>query len=129
MRLFLPMDKMREFILPMSAIYSPERFKDFISKSGVLVMPKNLDIFRDYLVKWGQYLLNIQKAEDMRMQMGWTHDPEFGSFVVGNKEITPSGSFDCPVSPLTKNISVHLHESGDFDEWKKNRQRPQRTGV
>jgi len=119
MRLFLPMDKMREFILPMSAIYSPERFKDFISKSGVLVMPKNLDIFRDYLVKWGQYLLNIQKAEDMRMQMGWTHDPEFGSFVVGNKEITPSGSFDCPVSPLTKNISVHLHESGDFDEWKK----------
>jgi hypothetical protein len=30
-------------------------------------------------------MLNIQKAEDMRMQMGWTHDPEFGSFVIGEK--------------------------------------------
>lgn len=119
MRLFLPMDRMREFILPMSAIYAPERFKDFISKSGVLIMPKNLDIFRDYLVKWGQYLLNIQKAEDMRMQMGWTHDPEFGSFVVGDTEITPSGSFDCPTSPIVKNIASYLHPSGDFGEWQK----------
>jgi len=119
MRLFLPMDRMREFILPMSAVYSPERFKDFISKSGVLVMPKNLEIFRDYLVKWGQYLLNIQKAEDMRMQMGWTHEPENGSFVVGTKEITPSGTFDCPISPLTKNVAAHLTEEGSFEEWQK----------
>ena len=119
MRLFLPMDKMREFILPMSVVYAPERFKDFMSKSGVLVMPKNIDIFRDYLVKWGQYMLNIQKAEDMRMQMGWTHDPEFGSFVIGKREITPSGSFDCPISPIVKNIAAYLHSSGDFGEWQK----------
>jgi hypothetical protein len=118
MRLFLPMDKMREFILPMSVVYAPERFKDFISKSGVLVMPKDLEHFRDYLVKWGQYLVNMQKAEDMRMQMGWTHEPENGSFVVGTKEITPSGTFDCPVSPIVKNIASYLHESGDFEEWK-----------
>lgn len=118
MRLFLPMDKMREFILPMSVVYAPERFKDFISKSGVLVMPKDLEHFRDYIVKWAQYLLNIQRAEDMRMQMGWTHEPENGSFVVGTKEITPSGTFDCPVSPLVKNVTAFLHESGDFEEWK-----------
>jgi hypothetical protein len=53
------------------------------------------------------------------MQMGWTHDPEYGSFVIGEREITPSGSFDCPTSPIVKNIASHLHESGDFGEWQK----------
>jgi hypothetical protein len=48
-------------------------------------------------MKWNNYLINLKKAEDMRMQMGWTSNPDYGSFVIGKREITPKGEFDCPV--------------------------------
>jgi hypothetical protein len=118
MRLFLPMDAYREFILPMSVVCATDKFKDFLFKNGVFVSPKYFDIFRDYLVKWAQYLLNVKKAEDMRMQMGWTSPPENGSFVVGSREITPNGVFDCPVSPMTRNVADLLKTSGTYETWR-----------
>lgn len=119
MRLFLPHDGVREFILPMSAVYAPEKFKDFVAKSGVLVTVSLVDKLRDYIVKWSQYLKHVQKAEDMRTQMGWTDNPENGSFVAGKVEITPAGRFDCPVTPLVKNVADKIHEKGSFDTWRK----------
>ena len=119
MRLFLPHDGVREFILPMTAVYAPERFKEFVAKSGVLVTMHYLDKLRDYLVKWSQYLKQYQKADDMRMSMGWTDEPKYGSFVAGKVEITPTGRFDCPVTPAARNVSEKIHEEGSFDTWQK----------
>ena len=119
MRLFLPHDGIREFILPMSAVYAPEKFKEFIAKSGVLVTFSLIDKLRDYLVKWSQYLKQYQKADDMRMAMGWTDEPRFGSFVAGKTEITPTGEFDCPVTPAARNVADKIHTEGSFDEWRR----------
>lgn len=119
MRLFLPHDGVREFILPMSAVYAPDKFKEFIAKSGVLVTFTLIDKLRDYLVKWSQYLKQYQKADDMRMAMGWTDDPKFGSFVAGKVEINPGGRFDCPVTPAARNVADKIHEAGSYDVWKR----------
>lgn len=118
MRLFLPHDGVREFILPMSAVYAPEKFKEFVAKSGVLASRHHLDKLGDYLVKWSQYLKQYQKADDMRMAMGWT-DSTYGSFVAGKKEINPGGRFDCPVTPAARNVADKIHESGSYDVWRK----------
>jgi len=118
MRLFLPKDAYREFILPMSVVCATDKFKDFLFKNGIFVSPKFFDLMRDYLVKWAQYLLNVKKAEDMRMQMGWTRNPDNGSFVVGTTEITPNGRFDCPVSPGVANIVNELKPMGSYDIWR-----------
>ena len=118
MRLFLPHDGVREFILPMSAVYAPEKFKEFVAKSGVLVTLTLIDKLRDYLVKWAQYLKQYQKADDMRMAMGWT-DSTYGSFVAGEVEINPGGRFDCPVTPMARNVADKIHEAGSYDVWRK----------
>jgi len=118
MRLFLPKDAYREFILPMSVVCATDKFKDFLFKNGIFVSPKFFDLMRDYLVKWAQYLLNVKKAEDMRMQMGWTRNPDNGSFVVGTTEITPNGRFDCSVSPGAVNIVNELKTMGSYDIWR-----------
>lgn len=117
-RLFLPMDGHREFILPMNVVCATDKFKDFLFKNGIFVSPKYFDIFRDYLVKWAQYLLNVTKADDMRMQMGWTNNPENGSFVVGTTEITPGGRFNCPVSPTARNVVDILRPVGSYEVWR-----------
>ena len=118
MRLFLPHDGIREFTLPMSAVYAPEKFKEFVAKSGVLVTLTLIDKLRDYLVKWAQYLKQYQKADDMRMAMGWT-DSTYGSFVAGEVEINPGGRFDCPVTPAARNVADKIHEAGSYDVWRK----------
>lgn len=118
MRLFLPHDGIREFTLPMSAVYAPEKFKEFVAKSGVLVTLTLIDKLRDYLVKWAQYLKQYQKADDMRMAMGWT-DSTYSSFVAGEVEINPGGRFDCPVTPAARNVADKIHEAGSYDVWRK----------
>jgi hypothetical protein len=118
MRLFLPHDGVREFMLPMSAVYAPEKFKEFTAKSGVLPTLTLIDKLRDYLVKWAQYLKQYQKADDMRMAMGWT-DSTYGSFVAGEVEINPGGRFDCPVTPAARNVADKIHEAGSYDVWRK----------
>lgn len=129
MRLFLPHDGIREFILPMSTVFASEKFKDFIAKSGVLVTFSLIDKLRDYLVKWSQYLKQYQKADDMRMAMGWTDEPKYGSFVAGKVEINPSGRFDCPVTPAARNVADKIYESGSYDVWRKSADMLNRPGL
>jgi hypothetical protein len=129
MRLFLPHDGVREFILPMTVVYAPEKFKEFVAKSGVLVSVYLIDKLRDYLVKWSQYLKQYQKADDMRMAMGWTDEPKFGSFVAGKVEINSTGRFDCPVTPAARNVADKIHEQGSFDTWQQSANMMGRKGF
>jgi len=120
MRLFLPHDGVREFILPMLVVYAPEKFKEFVAKSGVLITFTLIDKLRDYLVKWSQYLKQYQKADVMRMAMGWApEEPKFSAFIVGKTEINVSGRFEIPVTSTTRNVADHMHEEGSFDDWRK----------
>ena len=71
----------------------------------------------NYIIKWGQYLMNKSSAEIMRMQMGWTPNRE--SFVIGGAEYLRNGTdVSSPTSPLCRGIAKHLAPAGSFENWK-----------
>lgn len=124
MRLVLPHDPKREFLLPMKSVYAQDKFKEILSSNGVLYQPKDIDKLMGYLVKWGQYFVANQEAELMRQQMGWTEslekEDEFnnGAFVVGAREISKKGIKQVPISPYCRGAGKHLEKVGSFDKWK-----------
>jgi hypothetical protein len=117
MKIVMPNDDDRDIILPMKYVYAQDKFKEVMSSSGVYFNPAGVVMFMNYIIKWGQYLRDRNKAEIMRTQMGWT--PKRESFVIGDKEITRNGDvISAPTSPLCRGIAKHLTQAGDFDIWK-----------
>jgi hypothetical protein len=119
MRVHLPNDGFREFLLPMKAVYSQEKFKDVLVSGGVFFNQSYAKQVQEYIMKWGRYFQNTASAETMRMQMGWADDND--TFVIGNIEVTeetgPDGR-DTPVSPTASNITKALVKKGTFEKWK-----------
>jgi hypothetical protein len=71
----------------------------------------------NYIIKWGQYLMNKSAADVMRMQMGWTPNRE--SFVIGATEYLRDGKdISSPTSPLCRGIAKHLAPAGKYEDWK-----------
>ena len=124
MRLELPKDGYREFLLPMKHVYAKEAFKAIMSSNGVFFNSIYDQLLMNYIVKWGQYLQTTEKAQQMRMQMGWTQertDPEWEkrSFVIGKKEITYKGeTVDAPSSPFVKGLARHFTQHGTYQKWR-----------
>jgi hypothetical protein len=126
MRLELPKDGYREFLLPMKHVYAKESFKSIMSSNGVLFNSLHDQHLMNYIVKWGQYLQTTEAALQMRMQMGWTKERDVDtdewptrSFVIGTKEITYKGeTIDAPSSPFVKGLSRHLIQHGTFQRWR-----------
>jgi len=113
-----PNDPEIEFLLPLKHVYAVEKFKEVISSNGVLFSPgtKEVGLLMQYIIKWGQYLMNKQSAEVMRMQMGWT--PGRQSFVVGSTEYLRNGTeVASPTSPLCRGIAKHLQPMGTLEGW------------
>jgi hypothetical protein len=119
MRVHLPNDGTREFLLPMKAVYAQEKFKDVLVSGGVFFNQTYAKNVQEYIMKWGRYFQNTASAETMRMQMGWADDND--TFVIGNIEVTeetgPDGR-DTPVSPTASNITKALVKKGTFEKWK-----------
>jgi hypothetical protein len=124
MRLELPRDGFRDFLLPMKGVYAKEAFKAIMASNGVLFSSVNDQHLMNYIIKWGQYLQTTDKALQMRMQMGWTHertDPDWDkrSFVIGKKELTRTGEMiDAPSSPFVRGLSRHIVQAGTFARWR-----------
>ena len=119
MRAHLPNDPEREFLLPMKHLYAIERFKEALTSVGILYNPNNQQgkYIMSYIYEWGQYLIARERAEVMRMQMGWTPDKD--AFVIGNKEINRKGELlNSPTSPLCRGIAKHLSQHGEYAKWK-----------
>ena len=117
MRLHLPRDASREFMLPLKDIGALDKLKATLLSNGVAFEPTLAPKFASYLMKWTSYLINTQKADIMRIQQGWTDDHE--SFVLGTSEIFKDEIRHCPPSPMSKNIVRYVKKSGTFDGWLK----------
>lgn len=117
MKVVLPRDPAREFILPMRDVTATDRLKAKLSENGVTFDPVYAPRIASYLTKWMAYLMNVQKADIMRVQQGWTED--FKSFVLGGNEYMADGTVQhCPTSPVSKNIVKHIRSSGEYTVWK-----------
>lgn len=117
-RVELPHDPVREFMLPLKNVYASEKFKDVMASNGVMFPAGNngAALLMNYFVKWEDYMINKSSAEIMRMQMGWTENRD--AFVVGKKEIRKSGeTVVSPTSPLCREAAKHLGEAGTFELW------------
>lgn len=118
MRLELPNDDPREFIIPMKYLYAKDKFRELVSYHGVTPAPKAMELLNNYVIRWQQYMIGAQKASIMRSQMGWTE--EYDAFVIGDKEINKSGEvITAPVSPNAKTVKNMLKPMGDFETWQK----------
>lgn len=117
MKLFLPLDNSREFLLPLKDVAAIDRLKSALASSGVVFEPMIAPRLASYLMRWSAYLIETQKADIMRMQQGWTED--MSGFVVGTSEITPMETRYCPPSPAAKNVVKQMGASGSYDTWKR----------
>lgn len=116
MRLLLPHDPDREFILPMKHVIATDKFKEVMMSNGVMFEPEVAPLLMKYVIKWGKYLVNADSAEQMRMQMGWTEDCK--GFVIGNNEVTYTGEIvKTASSPLVRSIAKLLHPEGSYKKW------------
>lgn len=135
MHLILPNDGLKEFLLPMKSVYGLEELKKTLAFHQVIYTPKYINNIQEYLVKWSQYMINIHKAQQMRMQLGWTEtlssdEWKNRSFVVGDKEITSAGELvEAPISPYIRGVAKHFKTVGTFARWQESAQELNRLGF
>jgi hypothetical protein len=105
-------------------VYAQEEFKKIMISNGVMPQTDHVPHLMNYVIKWEQYMISFQKAEMMRMQMGWT-EPKFDgkwherSFVIGSNEVTIDGKvIKSAASPMVRMISRHLKPIGTLEKWK-----------
>jgi hypothetical protein len=134
MRLHLPHDGNKEFLLPMRVVYSSEELKKCLSSNQVIFELKHFLDLQNYFIKWDQYMVNKVRADIMRTQFGWSascnsDEWEERTFVIGNTEIVSSTELrDAPVSPYIRQLAKYLKPFGTFEKWRASAQeltRPQ----
>ena len=117
LRHWTPKDGVHDYIFPLKLLGAPDKYKEFLFSNGIVLTGKNPDILKDYFMKWASYYIHRRKAEDMRVQMGWTSSA-YDTFVAGTTEITEKGNFDCPTSPAIHNVAPHIRQEGSFSGWR-----------
>ena len=117
MRLVLPHDATREFLLPLKDVTTPDKLKSILASNSVTFEPTHAPRLASYLMKWASYLIQTKRADIMRIQQGWTEDHK--SFVLGTSEIFANEIRHCPPSPMAKNVVRYIKQAGTFEQWLK----------
>jgi hypothetical protein len=135
MHLVLPNDGLKEFLLPMKSVYALEELKKTLAFHQVIYTPKWINNIQEYLVKWSQYMINVGKAQMMRMQLGWTavnntEEWKTRSFVIGEREITIDKEIvESPVSPYIRGVVKHFKAVGTYERWQESANELNRPGF
>lgn len=116
MKYILPHDPTREFLIPVKS--TAEEILKIAGTNGLsFPVPAHGKLFVQYILRWGQYLLDKNAAELMRMQMGWTEDND--AFVIGYREFKRDGTeVTTAASPFVRSIAKLLKPVGSYDKWK-----------
>jgi hypothetical protein len=116
-RATFPNDPPITFLFPLKYAYSIEKTMDVMGGKNIIIERKNVQLFMDYIIKWGSYLTNRGSADVMRTHMGWTDDDKT-SFVLGDKEYRRDGSVGhTPLSMQTRPIGGFIKPEGSFEKW------------
>lgn len=116
MRLHLPKDGVREFIMPLRDVIAKERFIGKIAEYGVAVLGKRQESLMLYTTRWVEELQAMGKAEISRKQFGWLSDDS--GFIIGDKEIHADNIEYSPPSAPTLPLVPAFGARGDFHIWK-----------
>lgn len=117
MRLHLPKDGVREFILPLNVALSKEKFINAVSQHGIAALGKRQDALMAYVTRWVEELQAMDKSEIARRQYGWLEDNE--AFIIGDREICTDGTVKySPPTAATLPLIPVFRPKGDFHVWK-----------
>ena len=116
LRLHLPQDGVREFLLPYRDLMARDRFRDIISEHGLIALGKEQDKLMTYIARWAEHLQSASKSEKARRQFGWLDDDS--GFILGEKEVTPEEVKYSPPTGTTLPLVPMFGEKGDFHVWK-----------
>lgn len=116
-RLHLPKDGVREFIVPLTSALSKEKFVNAVAQQGVAILGKKQDLLMAYVTRWVEELQAMGKSEIARKQFGWLEDDS--AFIVGDREIRADGqTVYSPPTAVTLPIIPAFKTRGDFHTWK-----------
>jgi hypothetical protein len=116
MRLHLPMDGVREFIMPLASVLAKDKFRDTVASYGIAALNKQQDTLMFYVSKWVDQLQMTAKAEKAHKQFGWLDDDS--AIIVGDREIRADEVAYSPPSAPTLPLVPLLTPKGDFHVWK-----------
>ena len=113
-RLHLPKDGVREFIVPLTAVTSKEELRKKMAMHGVAVT--RMEELMSYMTTWVNELQATSKAIDAHKQFGWVGD-EFNSFVLGDQEIFANTIRHNPPSTATAGLFHSFKPRGTLKDW------------
>lgn len=116
LRLHLPQDGVKEFLMPYKDIMAKDRFRDIIAAHGLIALGRDQDKLMSYIAKWAEHLQASTKSQKARKQFGWLDDDS--GFILGDKEITPDEVKYSPPTGTTLPLVPMFAEKGDFHIWK-----------
>jgi hypothetical protein len=116
MKLHLPRDGVKEFVVPNTHVTDQTELRRTLSSHGVVCGKKPFGLLMEYIIASIREMQFTRRAEQMRQQFGWADRDN--KFILGDREITPDGTFHSPPSTITTNIAQHIQPAGDFDKWK-----------
>ena len=116
MRLHLPMDGIKEFVVANYIVADGKELGKVLAKQGVVSNKKRFLYIVEYIQSATSELQWKRRAEQMRTQFGWADN--HSKFIIGDREITPDGTFYSPPSVATRAFAEHYQESGELDKWK-----------
>ena len=117
LRLHLPKDGVREFIVPLTSALSKEKFINAVAQQGIAIMGKRQELLMSYVTRWVEELQAMGKSEIARKQFGWLEDDS--AFIVGDREIRADGQvLYSPPTVVTLPTIPAFKPKGDFHVWK-----------
>lgn len=117
LRLHLPKDGVKDFMVPLNVVLSKEKFINAVSHHGVAVLGKKQDLLMAYVTRWVEELQAMNKAEIARKQLGWIEGDS--GFILGDKEIRADGEVRySPPTPSTLPLVPMMVPHGDLETWK-----------
>mgnify|MGYP006277646137 CR=1 FL=1 len=116
LKLHLPHDGVKEFIVPAASILTREKARDVLVSKGVLASGKELDLITQYIMDSTRYIQQSKRGEPVYRQFGWNDN--MSKILIGNREISAFGTKFVPVSDTIKDLTPFMQKTGSFDEWK-----------
>lgn len=116
LKLHLPHDGVKEFIVPSTAISTREKARDILVSKGVLATGKELDAITQYIMDSAKFRQNGKAGEPVHRHFGW--NTSMNKILIGNREISAFGVKYVPVANQLKDLTECLDKKGSFEEWK-----------
>jgi len=116
LRLHLPRDGVRDFIVPLREVVSKEKFIGILASKGMTVLGKKQEPIMQYVAKWVEDLQMKAVAEKAHKQFGWAEGND--AIIIGEMEVRADRVGYSPPSGPTLPLVPLFQSKGDFYVWK-----------